>query len=191
MTKEEIDPKLWRKKKLIGIVLAIFFGPWTYIYTLRRDAARAAIGLGLNLSVSILTFSILYPATKNIPPGHGEGIIYPAIFPIILVFFTWIIVLTDTAVAKEWVITEFKNKSKGTGLILSIFLGPWTWLYTYSKDWWKFWLSIFAGYGFVLAYCFTNNGTFMLLWILSILIIWIISIVSSARRNQSWYESLR
>jgi hypothetical protein len=131
---------------------------------------------------------MLYPASKNVPPGHGEGIIYPAIFPAILVFFSWIIVLTDTAVAKEWVITEFKSKSKTTGLLISIFFGPWTWLYTYSKDWWKFWVGILAGYGFIIARSLTNNDTFMALWVLSILIIWIISIVNTSRRNQAWYE---
>jgi hypothetical protein len=182
--------KPWKKNKLVSILLAVFIGPCTYIYTIKRDSSKAAVGLGLNLSIFVLTFSILYPATKNVPPGEGEGIIFPIIFPIILYIFTWILVLTDTLVSKEWVITHFRNKSKTTGLLLSIFFGPWTWLYSYAKDWWKFGIGILAGYGFVLVYSFTNNDTFMALWMLSIPVIWITSIVNVARRNQLWYEGI-
>lgn len=35
----------------------------------------------------------------------------------------------------------FGGKSKSVALILAIFLGPWTWVYTYARDKTKFWLS--------------------------------------------------
>lgn len=33
-------------------------------------------------------------------------------------------------------------KSKTTAILLAIFLSFWTWLYTYQKDAWKFWLNL-------------------------------------------------
>jgi tetratricopeptide (TPR) repeat protein len=75
-------------------------------------------------------------------------------------------------------------------MILSVLVGPWTWLYTYSNDNWKFWLSILVGYGFVLINALTGISYFMAVWIAGCLTIWVVSIVTAARRNQNWYESL-
>jgi len=36
---------------------------------------------------------------------------------------------------------EPKPKSKTTAVLLAIFLGPWTWVYTYQRDCWKFWIA--------------------------------------------------
>ena len=34
------------------------------------------------------------------------------------------------------------QKDKIVALLLAIFFGPFTWIYTYQKDAWKFWLNI-------------------------------------------------
>ena len=34
------------------------------------------------------------------------------------------------------------SKDKTVALLLAIFLSFWTWLYTYQKDSWKFWLNL-------------------------------------------------
>ena len=36
-------------------------------------------------------------------------------------------------------------KSKTTAVLLAVFLGCWTWLYTYKKNTWKFWLGLVLG----------------------------------------------
>jgi uncharacterized membrane protein YvbJ len=36
-------------------------------------------------------------------------------------------------------------KSKVVSILLAVFLGVWTWLYTYKKDGWKFWVGIGIG----------------------------------------------
>ena len=33
-------------------------------------------------------------------------------------------------------------KDKTVAVLLAVFLGFWTWLYTYKKDAWKFWLNL-------------------------------------------------
>ena len=66
------------------------------------------------------------------------------------------------------------GKSKTTAVLLAVFLGFWTWLYTYRKDAWKFWLNLGLSvitlglYGIVAS-------------------IW--AIVDAARRPSAWYDS--
>ena len=35
-----------------------------------------------------------------------------------------------------------ERKDKTAAILLAVFLGGWTWLYTYKKDAWKFWVSL-------------------------------------------------
>ena len=70
-----------------------------------------------------------------------------------------------------------KKKSKVGAVLLAVFLGYWTWVYTYNRgDAWKFWLGI--------ALCFT--GMFMLF--IPNIAVWIWSIVDTARRPDEWYN---
>jgi uncharacterized membrane protein YvbJ len=34
------------------------------------------------------------------------------------------------------------SKNKVVSILLAVFLTFWTWLYTYKRDWWKFWLGL-------------------------------------------------
>jgi len=38
-----------------------------------------------------------------------------------------------------------RRKSKNIAVLLAVSLSWWTWLYTYKKDAWKFWLGLAAG----------------------------------------------
>jgi hypothetical protein len=49
---ETIPSRPWKKSKTVAILLAVFLGPWTWLYTYRRDAWKATLGLGLGLSIS-------------------------------------------------------------------------------------------------------------------------------------------
>ncbi len=43
-------------------------------------------------------------------------------------------------------------KTKTAAVLLAVFLGPWTWLYTYRRNAWKFWVGLVGGAaGFVIA----------------------------------------
>jgi hypothetical protein len=39
------------------------------------------------------------------------------------------------------------GKSKTAAVLLAVFLGPWTWLYTYRRNAWKFWVGLVGGVG--------------------------------------------
>jgi len=69
------------------------------------------------------------------------------------------------------------KKSKAIAILLAIFLSYWTWLYTYRKDYVKFWL------GLILSVI----GIFLLL--LPNLIVWVWSMVDTAIKPQSWYDN--
>ena len=46
------------------------------------------------------------------------------------------------APARPHALGETAPKSKMTSVLLAVFLGPWTWLYTFRRNGWKFWCSL-------------------------------------------------
>jgi len=63
-------------------------------------------------------------------------------------------------------------KDKTIAVLLAIFLGFWTWIYTYETDSWKFWLN--------LALTVVTMGTWSF-------VAWIWSIVDVAAKPDSFY----
>lgn len=107
------------------------------------------------------------------------------------------------------------SKNKLASILLAVFLGFWTWLYTYKRDVKKFWigLSIYI-VAFVIFCAFiiyfiisipwspestleltdTQTGMVILFWILLVLIqmacngIWIWAIIDTAIKKDEWYR---
>lgn len=79
-------------------------------------------------------------------------------------------------------------KDKGIAILLAVFLGFWTWLYTYQQDSAKFWiaLSISVVNAFLLIVTF---GLWIIVWWIPALIFWIWPIIDVATKDQSWYDS--
>jgi hypothetical protein len=70
------------------------------------------------------------------------------------------------------------GKSKTAAILLAVFLTFWTWLYTYKKDVWKFWVGLALS---VVAGIFTFGITAVAIWI------W--AIVDTSVKNDQWYNS--
>ena len=103
-------------------------------------------------------------------------------------------------------LTRVTRKSKATSVLLAVFLGFWSWLYTYKRDGRKFWLGLgislvftAPSYRWFLWLYFTpaTEGSFALaliafLWVLIGWLgaagIWVWAIVNTAVRKQEWYE---
>ena len=66
------------------------------------------------------------------------------------------------------------NRSKTTAVLLAVFLSYWTWLYTYKRNAWKFWLNLGLN---ILTVGFWG------------LIAWIWAIVDNSTKPNEWYES--
>lgn len=70
-------------------------------------------------------------------------------------------------------------KNKTTAILLSVLLGPISWLYTIKKDWWKL-LAVVLIWG-------TNSVFGLLLVLLVVPHIW--AVVNAVQRKRDWYES--
>ena len=99
------------------------------------------------------------------------------------------------------------GKNKTTAVLLAVFLSYWTWLYTYRKDAWKFWIGtgivfILVMLGFLIPYDWISNwirelgqyfwGTNVVQTAIPLIILmplWVWSIVDTARKSDEWYHS--
>ena len=80
------------------------------------------------------------------------------------------------------------GKSKTASVLLAVFLAFWTWLYTYKKDAWKFWVGVGLAI-LIIVLAIVSAGTSLLAtWIIS-LGVWIWAIVDVAIKNDKWYRS--
>ena len=79
-------------------------------------------------------------------------------------------------------------KSKVTAVLLAVFFGFWTWLYTYREDGWKFW----TGLGISVANIFliiVTLGFWLFVFWLPALGLWIWPIVDTVVKDDDWYAS--
>jgi len=92
-------------------------------------------------------------------------------------------------------------KNKSTAVLLSVFLSFWSWLYTYKKNSYKFWigLGVFIFYivclGLFSAISESTPGSpnagIAIVPIFAVLLtaIWIWAIVDNATKPQEWYQN--
>jgi hypothetical protein len=205
------DAVLFWKSKKIAVVLAVLFGPFTWLYTYRRDAWKAAVGLAIFFNGLILLGGIYYIdifMTKwyivRAMPFYEVIVTY--MIPLEYTWLpVWIWAVLDTALQKKWVLNGVEAPTRNAAVTISFFFLQWTWLYTYKKDAGKFWLSAILLYGSVIAfviltlppllvnrYVIENDPVSIAPVIIAILIIWtmfISSLVISARRPNEWYDN--
>lgn len=104
-----------------------------------------------------------------------------------------VVVNSDTCVNCGAIITNDNGKSKVASILLAIFLGFWTWLYTYKRNFWKFWIALGVWILYLIIstvgyYRHTNIPTPVeLLMLLAIFGLWIWSIIDASTKNKDWY----
>ena len=77
------------------------------------------------------------------------------------------------------------NKSKTTSVLLAVFLSFWTWLYTYKKDKWKFWV------GLALSVLFPLGALFIIRYFALLAFgIWIWAIIDVSVKKREWYQAI-
>ncbi len=72
-------------------------------------------------------------------------------------------------------------KDKTVAVLLAVFLGPWTWLYTYQRDSQKFWIGL-------VLYIVGIITSLFLIGIALVLGIWIWAIVDVAQKSDLYYR---
>jgi hypothetical protein len=75
------------------------------------------------------------------------------------------------------------GKTRSSAILLAVFLHFWTWLYTYRKDSWKFWIAL-AIWMFMLMILAAHVGPWGLMLALPV---WLWSIIDAALKNDDWY----
>ena len=81
-------------------------------------------------------------------------------------------------------------KSKSTSVLLAVFLGTWTFLYTYKKDAVVFWVSLGFQVFFFFAILYSSiysgySGAGAVGFVA--FIFWLLSLISTATRPPEWY----
>lgn len=77
-------------------------------------------------------------------------------------------------------------KDKTTAVLLAVFLGFWTWVYTYRRDAWKFWVGLGVTVGLVVLALPTLFLSLLVLplWIF---IQWLWAIIDVASKPSEYY----
>ncbi len=145
-------------KKSTAIVLAVFLGFFSLLYTYKKDSRLFWICLA-SLVVSLIPILLLWnynPPPPDISkygemrfvdgPPFGEpyliGSVLAGISFTLVLCAAWVFTIS-LAIFRHWQDYKIGNDNgKHTGLWLSIILGPVSWLYRYDRDKWKFWLSL-------------------------------------------------
>jgi len=92
------------------------------------------------------------------------------------------------------------RKSKTVSELLAVFLFYWTWLYTYKRDGWKFWLAfVLSGLPILIVTIFMVFYVSDVSWLPDNLLIglsyglpmafWVLAIFDTLRKNQQWYDN--
>lgn len=190
----DFEPTVWKRNKTVAVLLAIFFGPWTWLYTYRRDPGKAAFGLGLYISFLTIWILMYIQFIIRPPPPNsnaGEGLGYSFLGLLYILFSIWVLAVTFAAVSK-YTLEGPEKRFKTTAILLAIFLGPWTWLYTYKKDRWKFFPSILIDLGGWTAWALLPEQLSTVIhsfWLPSFLGIWLIAVITSIARKNEWYQT--
>ena len=80
------------------------------------------------------------------------------------------------------------GKSKTASILLAVFLGFWTWLYTYKRNAWKFWTAIGVAVVNVILTVVTLGLWVFVGWIVWVGL-WVWPIVDVATKGEDWYRS--
>lgn len=95
------------------------------------------------------------------------------------------------------------GKSKTAAVLLAVFLGTWSWLYTYKENAQKFWVTTcvlsaipflvfflgIAGRGGLIVVQGWMIALSGIIWYLSLFAFWIWSIIDNASKSDAWYRS--
>jgi hypothetical protein len=209
MKRDEPETKtlLQRKPKTVSILLAIFLGPWTWIYTFKRDSWKLALGLGLNFNILIfiawLTIMIRNINDENhlvYPDGLCGDVTASVLVLLLLVFavfllVTWIWAFIDSLFKSNnpHNVLSVPRKNGNIAALLSLFTGPWTWLYTYSKYGWKLWIGLIIAYLPPIALTLIDVEPIpIMIYFLGFIIVWIASnldtVIRVLDRNSEFYS---
>jgi hypothetical protein len=82
-----------------------------------------------------------------------------------------------------------ESKSRVASVLLAVFLSFWTWLYTYEKDAWKFWVGLGLTILDGIIFAFPEYIESPIFFFILALGIWFWAIIDVAVKKSEWYHS--
>jgi len=86
------------KSKIVAIILSVFFGFWSWLYTYKKSAIKFWITLGVLISFGILYFTPV------------PGWFYISLLGYLLCFGSWLWALIDTVIKPESFFRNYSNE---------------------------------------------------------------------------------
>jgi hypothetical protein len=80
-----------------------------------------------------------------------------------------------------------EGKNKVVAILLAVFFGQWTWVYTYREDGTKFWIAMAVNLACLVLTIFTL-GLFLFFWIPILLGLWLWPLIETITRKDEWFE---
>jgi uncharacterized membrane protein YvbJ len=96
--------------------------------------------------------------------------------------FTEVCVKCGMQLPMQAIAVKKSSKSKPTAVILAVFFGCFSWLYTYKRDKWKFWAGIAA----VVAAVALLGIYITFTWTV-VMVVWVAAIVDTVVKKERWY----
>ncbi len=86
----------------------------------------------------------------------------------------------------QQVVYTMPPKDKTAAVLLAVFLSFWTWLYTYRKDAWKFWVGLGVTLGLIVLILPTLFATLFILpfWAFAV---WLWALIDVATKPPEYY----
>lgn len=200
METSEANLQPWGKRKLTAVLVAVFLGPWTWLYTYQKSAWKLSLGLGITSSIwAFMALIMIESRRRSYPPGYDA--IPPEVFllPVlaIITFAAWIWSIVDSAVKRSswYELRPTGERTWGMAFALAFVTGPWAWLYTYPKSKWKWWSALTIGYVLPIfivavdAFHLSGSDVFGAVSFLTASGIWLAAVLDSALKSDSWYRS--
>jgi hypothetical protein len=110
----------WKKSKTIAILLAVFIGPFSWLYTWRKNKSKFVAGVGVVLGSMLLILStiVLFTIFNGFSVPNGEdawgllfALFYVLLFVIPLNIAVWIWAIIDQIIKKaSWYKTSEMDK---------------------------------------------------------------------------------
>lgn len=95
----------------------------------------------------------------------------------------------ETSFKKEATASNPNAKSKAAAVVLAVFFGYWSWVYTYGRNGLKFWVTFVGAPAVIITIAHFLNEYGTLFIFIGFAAVWIWAIADNAIRPNSFYEN--
>lgn len=208
----EVQPQSLRKNKVVAVILGLFAGIATWIYTYDRDKKKFWVGYIAQVILVFVAVVLFVLAALALDSNNAEGeelsaikiiqnlgiYLIPGLIIVGLIMSINVWAFIDRLIKpRQWYENyHAESPSKTMAIIFAVFFSYMVWLYTYEKNSNKFWIAFgVSTFGNIVNNASNNtpdnSGLTAVagLVALGVLGIYVWGIVDAAIKDQSWYDN--